>query len=227
MTLPFEKDNKRKWQCFVCGKNHHDFESFKEHIVNSHEEGREFVICPLPRCGAPVRDVRAHFKAKHPTEGAPKTGQMKAMIWKDQTTGGKVKTRKPTFREGYIISTKNGGREFHYRSGMECEVMECLEAIPDVLAYDVEPFKPGIPYLYKGEQHTYFPDLSVKFIDGRVEIWEIKPAAQTDLEVNECKWAAATKYCAARGWEFIVVTEVGLGKLKKMAKLAKALNESN
>lgn len=223
--LPFVKNNnKRKWQCFVCGQSYTDFDGFKSHIIEKHEEGREYIICPLQRCGAPVRDIRSHFKAKHPSEQQPKNIQAKAMIWKDQTSKN-LKTKKPRFRDGYIISNKNGGKEFHYRSGMECEVMECLEAIPEIMAYDVEPFKKGIPYLYKGKVHNYFPDLSIKFIDGKVEIWEIKPASQTDLEVNECKWAAANKYCEARGWEFIVVTEVGLGKLKKMAKRAKVLND--
>ena len=55
---------KRKWQCFVCGKQYKNFETYKEHIIDKHEEGREFIICPT--CGAPVRDIRAHFRAKHP-----------------------------------------------------------------------------------------------------------------------------------------------------------------
>jgi hypothetical protein len=225
MPLPFEKDNNRKWQCFVCGHSHSDFESFKQHIIEKHQEGREFVVCPLARCGAPVRDLKLHFKAKHPHDPLPKSGPMKALIMKDQAPSGKVKTRKPQFREGYVISTKNNGKEMHYRSGLECEIYECLEAIPEVLKYDVEPFKDGIPYLYKGKQHKYYPDLSIQFTDGHVEIWEIKPASQTDLEVNQCKWESATKFCEARGWDFIVITEVGLGKLRKLAKRNIALNE--
>jgi len=74
MTLPFSKDNSRKWQCFVCGKSHNDFESFKAHIIEKHDEGREYVVCPLERCGAPVRDGRLHFKHKHPNEKFPKKG---------------------------------------------------------------------------------------------------------------------------------------------------------
>ena len=226
MTLPFEKNNNvRKWQCFVCGQVHGDFESFKEHILEKHEQGREYVLCPISRCGAPVRDVRAHVKARHPTEKCPSTGQMKAIIWKDVTSTGKPKTRKPSFREGSIVSIKNGGKEMHYRSGLECEIYECLEGISAVVKYDVEPFKGGIPYLFDGKPHKYFPDLSIQFNDGRVEIWEIKPASQTDLPVNEAKWKAATSYCNSRGWEFIVITEVGLGKLRKLAAREKLLNE--
>lgn len=220
MTLPFEKDDgSRKWQCFVCGHQFTDFEEFKSHIVASHEEGREFVICPLERCQCPVRDIRMHFKAKHPSEKSPKSGQMKALVWKDQSPqkGGKfaggLKPRRSKFREGYLVSNKNGGKEMHYRSGYECDVYECLEGLPDVARYDVEPF--AVKYSFQGEVHEYNPDLSVVFNDGRIEIWEIKPSNQTHLEKNKAKWTACQQHCEARGWNFIVVTEVGIGKLKK------------
>jgi hypothetical protein len=212
--------------CFVCGKNHKVFEEYKKHIIDMHEEGREYVICPLARCGAPVRDLRLHFKAKHPSEASvPKTGQMKAMIWKDQgprKDGGKLKQRKPKFREGYLVSTKNGGREMHYRSGMECDVYECLESMSEVVSYDVEPFK--VQYTFEGEVHEYNPDLSILFDDGHIEIWEIKPANQTHLPRNNAKWTACNQYCQARGFNFMVLTEVGMGKLKQRTKNQKALN---
>jgi hypothetical protein len=219
MTLPFDNSNKdkRKYQCFVCGIMFQDFDLFKTHILESHEEGREYVICSLERCKAPVRDMRMHFKAKHPHETIPKKGQMKAMIWKDhKKKGGKPRTRKPVFREGFFTSKKMGGKEMHYRSGYECDVYECLELITEVIAYDVEPFK--VPYSHKGKQRKYTPDLSVKFHDGRIEIWEIKPASQTMLDVNHSKWTACNDYCKNRGWEFVVMTEVGIGKLKRKIK---------
>lgn len=217
--LPFQKDNnKRKWMCFVCGREFEGYDEYKTHIVENHEEGREYVICPLVRCGAPVRDVRLHFKAKHPSEKeVPKVGQMKALVWKDQSTrGGKLKQRKPKFREGYLISSKNGGKEMHYRSGYECEVYECLECLPEIVKYDVEPFK--VQYTFDGEVHEYNPDLSVLFDDGHVEIWEIKPANQTSLPRNTAKWSACQQHCETRGWNFMVLTEKGIGKLKMQAK---------
>ena len=216
MTLPFPKnDGKRKYQCFCCGQTCDDYESYKSHILENHEEGREYVLCPLARCGCPVRCVRTHFKAKHPHEKTiPKTGQMKAIVWKDQSAkGGKLKARRPMFREGYMISNKNGGKEMHYRSGMECEVYECLEAMPEVIGYEVEPFK--VQYTFEGNIHEYNPDLKVAFDDGRIEIWEIKPADQTNLPRNSAKWTACNQYCQARGLGFMVLTEVGMGKLKQ------------
>lgn len=222
MTLPFVKDDGlRKYQCFVCGHTTSDFEEYKTHIVEKHEEGQDYVLCPLARCRCPVRCVRTHIKAKHPHETNIKmTGQMKAMIWKDQSArGGKLKTKKPRFREGYMVSTKNGGKEMHYRSGMECDVYECLESLPEVIGYEVEPFK--VQYSFQGEIHEYNPDLKVLFEDGRIEIWEIKPANQTSLPRNSAKWTACNQYCQQRGFGFMVLTEVGMGKLKQRIRDAR------
>lgn len=232
MALPFPKDDhQRKFQCFVCGQNYTEFDEYKKHIIENHDEGREFVICPLGRCGAPVRDLRTHFRVKHPTEKEiPKIGQMKAMIWKDQSSkkDGKLKQKKTKFREGYLTSTKNGGKEMHYRSGMECEVYECLEALPEILSYEVEPFQVQYSFCSNGEKseiHQYNPDLKVIFDDGHIEIWEVKPANQTHLPRNNAKWAACNQYCQTRGYSFMVLTEIGLGKLKQQIKNQKTLNE--
>jgi hypothetical protein len=161
-----------------------------------------------------------HKKVKHPHRIIPKSyhGPLRSLIWKDQKGVKRKKTRKPTFREGHFVSLKNNGREFFYRSSYECKVLECLEVIPEVLAYDVEPIKGGIPYIFEGEQHLYFPDVSLKFADGHIEIWEIKPSNQTTLPKNEAKWAAAKIYCMNRDWAFTVITEVGINKLKKRIK---------
>jgi hypothetical protein len=217
-NLPFPTNTNRKYQCFVCGQNYEDFTEYKQHIIQNHELGREFVICPLIRCGAPVRDVRAHFAAKHKNETLPKTCQMRAIVWKDQSSkkDGKLKNKRPKFREGYLMSTKNGGKEMHYRSGMECEVYECLEVMPEVLGYEVEPF--AVQYSFMGEIHEYNPDLKILFDDGRIEIWEIKPANQTSLPKNSAKWAACQQYCDTRGFQFMVLTEIGMGKLKSRIK---------
>jgi hypothetical protein len=212
-NLPFDNNNKaRKYQCFVCGEAFVEYDPYKEHVIEKHDEGREYVLCPLKRCGAPVRDVRLHFKTKHIGESVPKTGQMKAMIWKDiSPRTGKMKQKKPKFREGYFSSAKNR-KEMHYRSGYECEVYECLEALPEVLSYEVEPFKIG--YSFMGDTFEYNPDLIVHFTDGHSEVWEIKPANQTHLPKNKAKWVNCQQFCEARGYVFMVMTEIGINKLK-------------
>lgn len=211
--FPFNKNNMRQYTCFVCGVAFNEFKEFNEHIISNHDEGREYIKCPLSRCEACVRDLRQHFKSKHKNETCPKSGQMKATIWKDiNLKTGKLKQKKPKFREGYMYSVKNG-IEVHYRSGMECEVYECLESMDEVISYEVEPLK--INYSFQGEVKEYNPDLRVFFTDGRIEIWEIKPSNQTSIEKNKAKWASCQYYCDNRGYKFMVLTEVGLQKIKK------------
>lgn len=213
--MEFDSDkNKKKYQCFVCANQYLDFEEFKNHIKNNHEEGREFVLCPLERCGAPVRDLRLHFKLRHKSEKMPKVPQTKAIIWKDFTSKG-IKTRKPKFREGWYESTKMQ-KTFKYRSSYECTVFECLDQWDQIFGFEVEPFK--IPYVHKGEHKNYIPDIFITFIDGHKEIWEIKPANQTLIEQNLNKWHAAENICEARGWKFVVIDEREINKLKKKVK---------
>ena len=221
--LPFDKKSDkqiRKYQCFVCGLMFPEFEKYKDHILDKHEEGREYVVCPVQHCMAPVRDLRSHFKVKHPTTPYPKTpGMSRALIWKDfnpkAEKGSRGKTQKPKFREGEYMSNKMQ-KTIHYRSGYEAKVYEYLDQDAEVLAFDGEGIE--IPYIFKGQQHKYIPDITVHFTDGRTELWEIKPAAQTMLEKNKCKWYAAGQYCQTRGWEFTVLTEVGIDKLKMKVK---------
>lgn len=213
--LPFEKSSGRKYQCFVCGEQFEELAQFNGHIKSAHDEGREFLVCPVEWCGSCVRDMRQHFRSRHPHTPLPKDGQMKVMIWQDFGARGKA-GKKVKFREGYFASAKNG-RAVHYRSGYEESVYSILEQMPDVLSYREEPF--SVKYSDMGAVHDYFPDLSVTFADGRTEIWEIKPANQTALRKNKNKWAAAKQYCEARGLQFMVVTEQGIAKLKKGLRL--------
>lgn len=222
MTLPFDDKPSRKFQCFVCAVQFTDFNEFVDHIKETHEEGREYVLCPLARCGCPVRDVRSHMRAKHQNEKIPQIGQMKAIIWKDISPTGKVKNKRPKFKEGYYESTKMG-KTFKYRSGWESVVYECLDSWHQVIAYEAEPFK--IPYIHEGKCHEYIPDIFVAFLDGTKAIWEIKPAAQTSLEKNQDKWFSAKRACEARGWDFAVITEQEIEKLKKKVKNQHLMNE--
>ncbi len=213
----YERD-KRKWSCFVCGVEFATYDEFKEHIFASHEEGREYIKCPLHRCAAPVRDVRAHFKSKHPKDTIPKNCQLRVSVWKDfrKTKGGKGETKKPSFNNGYFTSIKNNNQKFYYRSGYELEMYEMLDELKECVAWHGESFK--IPYFFNGKEHNYTPDISVKFSDGRLEVWEVKPSTQTSLPKNKAKWDAAEAYCAARGWAFKVKPEKEIEKLKMQVR---------
>jgi hypothetical protein len=208
----------RKYTCFVCGINLNTHEEYKNHIVEKHELGRDYVLCPLQRCGYPVRCIKTHYKLHHPREKVPETRQLKATIWRDFSKNKKI-NKKPNFKEGYFLSRKNNNKSLHYRSGYELEVYKALEEIDEVLEYYVEPIKIG--YLFEGKKHTYNPDLVVIFYDNHKEIWEIKPSNQTDLPKNNAKWVACDNYCQTRGWKFVVITERGIGKLKKISRKIK------
>ncbi len=212
MPLPFNNKHNgvRQFACFICGVLQPNFASFKEHIKSNHEEGREYIVCPLEHCKAPVRDMRAHFKAIHPHTECPKNGQLKALVWKDPKDPRKKK-KKVSFEEGYFSSAKNR-KKLHYRSSWEREVYEILEKMDEVVRYEVEPL--AIEYVFNGELQNYLPDLKLHFRDGHKEIWEIKPVNQTNLAINEAKWHSCGDFCKKRGWDFKIITEVGLARLK-------------
>src|SRR5690606_36339156 len=110
-------NKERKFQCFVCGQLFSDYIEYKDHIVESHEEGREYVICPLQHCQAPVRDLKMHVKVKHrgvDLKGIEKKFQTKATVWNDFSPTGKKKTRPPKVRRGKYVSVKTG-KVFDYR----------------------------------------------------------------------------------------------------------------
>lgn len=212
MVLPFEKDNSRKHQCFCCGEEFSDYVEFKDHIIENHEEGREYILCPLDHCKCPVRDLRMHFKVKHPSFNFNNVkGQHKAIIWHDFSSKGK-KTRKPKFKQGKYQSTKTG-KVLPYRSGMEEKVYKLLDSYDEVMSFDYEPFE--IDYIHQGQAHKYIPDIFVTFMDGHKELWEVKPSNQTSLEKNKNKWFAAKEACKVRGWEFQVLTEKRIEQLQK------------
>lgn len=206
----FGDANARKYSCFCCSMQFAEYEEFKNHILENHEEGREYVLCPLGHCKAPVRDVKLHLKVKHPHFDIKNfVGQNKAIVWKDFSKSGQ-KTRKPKFKTGSYESLKTG-KVLKYRSGLEEKVYKILDKHDDVVSFYSEPFQ--IDYIHKGQAHKYTPDLIVNFIDGTKQLWEIKPANQTDLEMNKNKWYAAKEACKIRGWAFEVYTEQKINKL--------------
>lgn len=205
--------SKRLWQCFVCNLKVDNYAEYAEHIINKHEFGREYIICPIDSCKAPIRCLKSHFKAIHPKRPIPQNMQMKAIIWKDYKSN---KTKKPTFKEGWFESLKNGGAKLYYRSGYEFEVYKCLENDNDVKSFKAEPFK--VPYYFENSWHNYIPDIKVEYKDGTIDIWEIKPKTQMSQEKNQAKWNAMNKYANNLGWGFSVINESGIDKLKHKVK---------
>lgn len=208
----FEKPSPfKKYQCFVCGVDYETLEEMRAHVLEKHDEGSEYVSCP--QCKAPVRCMKSHYSIAHPNRLIPKGIQTRVSIWVDFKNGKKKK--KLSFRSGSFSSDKMK-KDIHYRSGLECEIYELLEMDKDVLAYFAEPFE--LPYCHEGKWHKYIPDLKIQFSDGKTEIWEIKPANQTSYKKNQSKWIAMNEHVKMMGWDFTVITEVGVGKLKNKVK---------
>ncbi len=221
MSMDFG-NSQRKFACFVCGSVFIEYSDMKNHIIESHEEGREYVKCPLTHCGCPVRTLRDHFASRHPSMPIPKNCQLRASVWYDHS--GRNKKKKFSFAEGNFVSEKNGGRSMHYRSGWELKVYELLEEMGEVLSYQVEPFK--ITYYFKGKPRTYIPDIMVNFADGSKCIYEIKPANQVSLPQIQAKKNAAD-YCIARGMTYRMITEGVIDKMKQDVKNRKLNNGSS
>lgn len=135
-----------------------------------------------------------------------------------KTYKGKYKVKKPEKYEG-------DWKNVVYRSSWERQFFRWCEDTPEVRYWSSETVV--IPYRCKTDNriHRYFMDVKVKFNDGRTVLFEIKPESQTNppkkpkrqtqrylKEVmtyvkNTCKWEAAEKYSAERGWEFVIATE--------------------
>ena len=111
--------------------------------------------------------------------------------------------------------------------------MRWLDNNSSVIAWSSEeiviPYKHPLDDPREMKTRRYFPDFYVEAMgnDGKVKkiLIEVKPVAQTKQptpakrktkryltevmtwEQNQAKWQAATKYCAAKGWTFRIMTE--------------------
>lgn len=126
-----------------------------------------------------------------------------------------------------------------YRSLWEFKFFRYVDEHPHVIWWQSEevivPYRSPID----GKVHRYFPDVIVhkRQPDGTAAtaMIEIKPLAQTrppdpknkktdkgrisrrylnevkTYGVNDAKWKAARRFCADRGWQFMIVTEKELG----------------
>lgn len=106
-----------------------------------------------------------------------------------------------------------------YRSGWERSAFIWIDNNPDIEKWVSEEL--AIPYKsVDGEIHRYFPDLLIKYKDGKVYLIEIKPKKECKKPVtknrpkkrvfeesltyakNASKWKAAEAYCQRRNWSF-------------------------
>ena len=132
----------------------------------------------------------------------------------------------PRHPEKYVGNPQN----IIARSSWERTFMQYCDTNPDIIRWASEELV--VPYFFEGDQrwHRYYPDFLVHIKDGKgqLRVWmvEIKPYKQThppkgattaqrrrqlketlEYAKNQSKWAAAKRFCDAKGWIFTVVTE--------------------
>jgi hypothetical protein len=135
-----------------------------------------------------------------------------------------MKYYKGKFRPKNLNKYKGDINNIIYRSHWEKQVFKWCDEQTDIVAWASESVI--VPYRCKTDNrmHRYFPDIYIKFKDGKICLVEIKPKKETKEpkkrkktkryinEVmtyikNQSKWEAATDFANDRGWEFQVWTE--------------------
>ena len=129
--------------------------------------------------------------------------------------GGKFKQGfyQPQYPEKFKASSNimNTAPIPQYRSSWELKMYKWCDMNEDIEYWGTESM--AIPYFdpVKQKQRRYFPDVFIKFKDGRKVIVEIKPAAQNKHPTNQAKWESAEKYAKQIGADFVVMNEKHLG----------------
>jgi len=135
----------------------------------------------------------------------------------------------PSFPKKY----KGDPTNIIYRSLWERKFTRYCDLNENILEWGSEEII--VPYRSPVDRrvHRYFPDFYIKIKESnniiKKYLIEIKPKKQTvppkkpqrqtkgylreayEYAKNQSKWAAAREYCADRGWEFKVITEIELG----------------
>lgn len=158
--------------------------------------------------------------------------------------GGYVTTFKGKYVPKNIEKYAGNWKNVIHRSGWERSVMKYLDENPAILEWNSEETIIHYRDPFEGHMRRYFPDFWIKVQkpDGTVavQIWEIKPEAQSKPPVlmesatpaqkrrhylkmrtyviNSAKWKAAQEYCESRGWTFQVVTEKNLPSMGRKNK---------
>ena len=112
-------------------------------------------------------------------------------------------------KTGYFYSNKNN-TEIYYASSNEEMAFIILEELKDVKSY--KRCADRIPIIFEDIEKNYLPDIHVEYINGKIEILEVKPANLLKELLNITKFKAAIKYYKERGIKYSVWTEKKLFK---------------
>lgn len=89
-----------------------------------------------------------------------------------------------------------------YESQMEMFFYQRIDAIDDVVWYQVQPF--AIEYEWYGTMRQYYPDVLMLLNDGYCVVVEVKGRYDMGLHVNLSKWSALRTFCMQQGYGLLV-----------------------
>lgn len=104
---------------------------------------------------------------------------------------------------GKFYSRKNGCI-LNYKSILELNVYKRLESLDTVKSFEVEPLI--IPYTFNGLEKHYVPDLVIKYVDGSVDLVEIKSKRDVNTKQVIEKNKAAIRYAKRHGMRYKLIT---------------------
>jgi len=114
----------------------------------------------------------------------------------------------PRCVSGYFFSEKMQ-KEIFYQSSYELRALEMFEKDENI--WSIERYNLGsIKYRINGSFHSYSPDY---FLNEKIVI-EVKAEWMLKDEIVLAKFEAAKKYCREKGFEFKILTEKDLKKVK-------------
>lgn len=114
--------------------------------------------------------------------------------------------------------TNKAGRIVQFESWAERALLLRLDRDSNITDYGSQPerFQFTAP---NGKQHSYTPDFVVWRSDGQVEIHEVTMTCRHTRPNIVQREAAATEICQARGWRYIIHTEITLPQGGELANL--------
>lgn len=118
-----------------------------------------------------------------------------------------IKKKKSKILKGEFKSNKCA-KIVHFRSGLELRYIIQLEQDPDVVKFDYESFI--IPYKRRPtnkRNSKYIPDFIVWYLDGTIEVVEIKPNSKLKNKNVQVKAQWAKDWCDERGYCYLFETE--------------------
>lgn len=165
------------------------------------EESKQKISRHHIETGSHRGERNAMFGKKHSDESRSAMSDTRTKKWIE----GKYKSYgKNNHDTGNRFSTKMN-ETMHYRSSWEKACMEYLDAAPDVSSFQYEKMRLAY-YDTENNKRHYIPDFFVTYLDGRTELWEIKPKQFLNTAASKLKTAAAEEWCRSNNSKFVTVT---------------------